>query len=95
MKATKNGWTVEGTPREIAELIGMVPARSLYETPEWNRMPCDKKAALKDFERMHIAEAIGQELANKAIKSKTLEYIKSGRGLPDEIDPDEPGIKQI
>lgn len=81
MKATKNGWTVEGTPREIAELIGMVPARSLYETPEWKWM--------------HKAEAIGQEQANKAIKSKTLEYIKSGRGLPDEIDPDEPGIKQI
>ena len=34
MKATKNGWTVEGTPREIAELIGAAPANTLppYET---------------------------------------------------------------
>lgn len=38
MKATKNGWTVEGTPREIAELIEKVPACSLYETPEGNRI---------------------------------------------------------
>lgn len=63
MKATKNGWTVEGTPREIAELIGMVPARSLYETPEGNRIPRDRKAALKDFERMHITEEIRQAQA--------------------------------
>lgn len=56
MKATKNGWTVEGTPREIAELIGMVPARSLYEKPEWNRIPHDRKVAIKDFERMLKAE---------------------------------------
>lgn len=95
MRATRNGWTIEGTPREIAELIEKVPARSLYETPEWNRIPHDRKAALKDFDRLHVAEAIGQEQAKKAIKSKTLEYIKSGMGLPDEIDPDEPGIIQI
>lgn len=56
MKATKNGWTVEGTPREIAELIEKVPARSLYETPEG-------KAPLKDFERMHITEEIRQAQA--------------------------------
>ena len=95
MKATKNGWTIEGTPREIAELIGTVPARSLYETPEWNRIPHARKVSMKDFARMLKAEAIGQKQANKAIKSKTLEYIKSGKGLPDEIDPDEPGIIQI
>lgn len=100
MIATRNGWTIEGTPREIAELIGTVPACSLYETPEWNRTKHDTiyktgKEALKGFEWMHKAEAVGQEQANKAIKSKTLEYIKSGMGLPDEIDPDEPGIKQI
>lgn len=41
MKATKNGWTVEGTPREIAELIGTVPACSLYETPEAKLPPVE------------------------------------------------------
>lgn len=76
MKATKNGWTIEGTPREIAELIGVVPACSLYETPEWNRIQRDRKAALKDFDLLHIAEAIRQEQAKVDKRLKECEELE-------------------
>lgn len=41
MKATKNGWTIEGTPAEIRELIEMSANSDTFETPEAKRPPVE------------------------------------------------------
>ena len=73
MKATKNGWTVEGTPREIAELIGMVPVQSIYETPEAKR-PLYETPELKSTRNNIIAISKGiKAQLEKQIRREELE----------------------